>query len=102
MILELHPSPARTDVALSAAPQSAPSQPVASPTSAELREEMAALRRRLDELTEEVHARRAPAARRRTERRRRGALAQERRELRARHEEKVLEHLLRAGLNRLV
>jgi len=102
MILELHPSPARTAVARSAATRSATSQPLASPTTAELEQELAALRGRIDELAEEVHARRAPAGRRRTESRRRGALAQERRELRARHEQKALEHLFRAGLNRLV
>ena len=55
----------------------------------------------LDELSEEVRSARASAVRRRSPRRRRGALAQERRELRARHEEKALDHLYRAGLNRL-
>ncbi len=96
MIHELHPSVARTVEPLSFEPQSA-----AALTPAELEAELRELRRRLDELSEEVRSARAPAVRRRTARRRRGALAQERRELRARHEEKALDHLSRAGLNRL-
>lgn len=96
MILELHPSIART-----AEPQSAASQTPTSPTPAELEAELRELRRRLDELSEEVRSARAPAVRRRTPRRRRGAHAQERRELRAQHEERALDQLSRAGLNRL-
>ena len=96
MILDLHPSIART-----AEPLSVASQAPSSPTPAELEAELRELRRRLDELSEEVRSARASAVRRRNPRRRRGALAQERRELRARHEEKALDHLYRAGLNRL-
>lgn len=92
MILEPRPSSART----------AATQPVAPPTTAELEQELRALRRRLDELADEVRSRRAPAARRRAGRRWRGALEQGSRELRAQHEEKALEQLRRAGLNRLI
>jgi hypothetical protein len=67
------------------------------PTVAELREELRALGRRIDLLTEEVRApHRAPRGRR-ARSRRRSAPVGAARAARERHEELVLAHLLRSG-----